>query len=84
MVAVSWTDKAILLGECKWGAGKAGGTVARELRGTTGRVVPGKDWDVHYAVFARAGFSDSERREGEALGAMLVDLDGLEEGLAES
>ncbi len=81
VVAVDWQEKAMLLGECKWGAGQVSRAVLRELRAKTARVVPGEGWQVHYAVFARGGFTGAARRLGEEIGADLVDLEKLELGL---
>ncbi len=72
VVAVNWHEKAILLGECKWGVDPVGRGVVRELMDKTAKVIPGEDWQVHYALFARAGFSEAARLEGQA--ALLVDL----------
>ena len=44
-------------------------------------VVPGEGWRVHYAFFARAGFTDAARAEAEPLEALLVDLETLDAGL---
>jgi len=38
----------------------------------------GEGWKVHYAFFARAGFTDAARAEAEAVGASLVDLERLD------
>ena len=40
--------------------------------------VEGEGWQVHYAFFARAGFTDAARAEGESVGAQLVDLGTLD------
>ena len=81
VVAINWQERAILLGECKWGTEPIGRSVIRGLQEKAGRVVPDEGWQVHYAVFARAGFSTSGRSAGKAVGAELVELDRLEEGL---
>jgi AAA+ ATPase superfamily predicted ATPase len=81
VVALNWQDKAILLGECKWGAEAVGRAVVRELVGKTPLVVPGDDWQVQYVFFARAGFTDAARAEAEAIGAQLVDLPRLDADL---
>lgn len=52
VVAINWREKAILLGECKWGTNPVGREIIRELIDKTGMVVPGNDWKVHYAFFA--------------------------------
>ena len=87
VVAVNWREKAILLGECKWGTGKVRRDVIRELIGTkTPKVLKdlpegGEGWSVHYAFFTRAGFTDAARAEAEAVRAQLVDLSRLDVGL---
>jgi AAA+ ATPase superfamily predicted ATPase len=87
VAAVNWRERAILLGECKWGASRVGRGVIRELAGTkTPRVLEdlpagGEGWKVYYAFFARAGFTDAARAEAEALGASLVDLKRLDADL---
>ena len=80
VAALNWREKAILLGECKWGVGAVGRAVIRELvQEKTPQVLQtlpetGRDWQVHYTFFARAGFTDAARAEAEAVGAQLVDL----------
>ena len=81
VVAVNWHDKAILLGECKWGVGAVGRSVIRELVEKAPKVVPGEGWLVHFAYFARAGFTDAAREEAHTMGATLVDLETLDKGL---
>jgi len=75
VVALNWREKAILLGECKWGVDAVGRSVVRELVDKAPHVVPGKDWQVHYVFFARAGFTNAARTEAEVVGAQLVNLD---------
>lgn len=55
--------------------------MVRELIEKAPKVVPGPDWHVHFAYFARAGFTDAARSEAEAAGALLVDLARLDEDL---
>jgi AAA+ ATPase superfamily predicted ATPase len=81
VVAVNWREKAILLGECKWGVDTVGRSVVHELVDKAPRVVPGEGWQVHYVFFARAGFTDAARTEAEAVGARLVDLETLDTDL---
>jgi len=83
-VAINWQEKAILLGECKWGEGAVGLCVVRELVEKTARVVPDEGFEVHYAFFARGGFTEAARSAGEEVGAELVDLERLERGLKSS
>jgi AAA+ ATPase superfamily predicted ATPase len=87
VVGVNWAERAIFLGECKWGAGAVGRDVVRELIEVKAprvlRSLPdkGEGWAVHYGFFARAGFSDAARREATDRSALLVDLADLERGL---
>ncbi len=83
VVAINWHDRAILLGECKWGEQPADRGVIRELVAKAPKVVPAAGegetaWQVHYAFFARAGFTDAARAEAVGLGARLVDLERLD------
>ncbi len=84
VVAVNWRERALLLGECKWGADAVGREVIRELVDTkTPKVLQtlpegGQGWRVYYVFFARAGFTDAARAEAEAHGATLVDLARLD------
>ena len=87
VVAVNWAERAILLGECRWGADAVNRAVIRELiELKTPKVL--KDlpeaaggWRVHHAFFARAGFTDAARAGAEAAGAILVDLTALDADL---
>ncbi len=58
--------------------------MVRELVGKAQRVIPGEGWHVHYVFFARARFTDTARAEAEALGALLVDLEGLDADLRQA
>lgn len=87
VVAVNWRERAILLGECKWGAAPVSRSVVRELvEKKTPRArhrLPdnGVDWTVHYAFFARAGFTPAAQTEARAHNALLVDLETLDRDL---
>jgi len=81
VVAVNWYDRTILLGECKWGIGSVDRSVIRGLIDKTPKIVKETDWQVHYAFFARAGFSDAAKVEAATVGAMLVDLEQLDSDL---
>jgi len=86
-VAVNWAERAILLGECKWGAGTLDLTVVRELLDAkTSNVLKdlsdeGAGWRVHHAFFARAGFADAAQAEAKERGAIQVDLVTLDRNL---
>lgn len=79
VVAIRWDTKHILLGEAKWGTDAVGRKVLMELLDKTPKVVPdkGTGWTVHYALFARAGFTDAARDEADKYHVMLVDLERL-------
>lgn len=78
VVAVSWTQKQMLLGESRWGNDPAGPAMLQELMVKAKRVVPGQDWQVRYAIFSRSGFTASARQGAETVGALLVDLEALD------
>jgi hypothetical protein len=62
VVAVNWQTKELLLGECKWGEGHVDRSAMRELLERKGSRISkkmGDDWTLHYAFFAREGFTDS-------------------------
>ena len=77
-----WID----IGECKWGTRRVGRKVLTDLIDKTAKVVPeqGKDWTVHYALFARAGFTESVVGEAERVGAQLIELEMLGKDLSET
>lgn len=84
VVAVNWHDQAILLGECKWGVDAVARPVIRELIDKAPKIVPGEGWQVFYAYFSRAGFTDAARQEAQQVGALLVDLETLDRELGDA
>jgi AAA+ ATPase superfamily predicted ATPase len=84
VVAINWRDKAILLGECKWQSRPVGRSIIRELIDKAPRVVPANDWQLHFAFFARAGFTDAARLEANQVKALLVDLNRVEVDLRQA
>ncbi|MEJ2710588.1 MAG: ATP-binding protein [Anaerolineales bacterium] len=83
VVAINWHDRAILLGECKWGVRAVERAVIRALIEKTPKVIPGEDWQVYYAYFARAGFTDAAREVAQRENGLLVDLETLDKDLKE-
>jgi len=89
VAAVNWQEKEILLGECKWGAGKVRRDGIRELvEAKTPRLLRdlpegGAGWRVYYAFFARTGFTAAARAEAETVGAQLVNLETLDVDLGQ-
>jgi AAA+ ATPase superfamily predicted ATPase len=83
VVAIRWEQKHILLGEAKWGTDPVGRSVLTDLLGKTPKVVPegGAGWTVHYALFARAGFTEATQSLAAEQGVRLVDLAELGRGL---
>jgi len=86
VVAINWYDRTILLGECKWGVDPVARAVIRELVDKASKVVPSGSegspaWQVYYAYFARAGFTEAARTEAATVGALLVDLEMLDADL---
>jgi AAA+ ATPase superfamily predicted ATPase len=84
VVALNWQEKAILLGECKWGTDPVDNAVLRRLVDRAPRAVPGKDWQVHYVFFARAGFTGAAQDSAAQVGAQLIDLARLDDDLGQN
>ena len=80
-VAVSWAEKAIWLGECKWGTERVAREVLTELiEEKTPKVLKilpeaGAKWTVHHGLFSRAGFTPATQILAEETNVTLVDLD---------
>jgi hypothetical protein len=87
VAAINWREKALLLGEAKWGVDAVGREVVQELiEEKTPKVrksLPdaGAGWTFHYAFFARSGFTDAARTLAEQYSARLVDLAMLDRDL---
>ncbi|MEM7130374.1 MAG: ATP-binding protein [Chloroflexota bacterium] len=81
VVAMNWRDKAVLLGECKWGLQPVGRKIIGDLVAKRTDAIPDADWQVTYAYFARAGFTKEARKEAESIGALLVDLEQIDSDL---
>ncbi len=87
VVAVNWREKALLLGECKWGTDTVPREVVTErVEAKTPRVLKmlpdeGRGWTAHYALFARAGFTPAARALAQTHKAVLVDLKQLDREL---
>jgi uncharacterized protein len=70
VLAINWRTKEILLGECKWGQKAVDQEVIQTLVDKTGKVLPSKDvWRVHYAFFARHGFTAAAQAVARSLAA---------------
>ena len=84
VVAVNWSKKKILLGECKWGATQVELEVLTDLiekkTPLVQRVLPdeGEGWKIRYALFGRWGFKADTRALAEKNHCLLVDLKRLD------
>jgi AAA+ ATPase superfamily predicted ATPase len=87
VIAINWHERAILIGECKWGSEVVDRQIVRDLVERTGPLVlrelpeEGRDWRIQYACFARSGLTapaQSYLREHQGIA---VDLEQLERGL---
>ena len=85
VVAVNWRERAILLGEAKWGTDTVGRSVIRELieekMFKVLALLPHPNWTVHYVFFARRGFTDDAQVLAREHNAQLVDLTTLDRDL---
>jgi hypothetical protein len=75
-----------LLGECKWGEEPVSRQVVRKLLEQKAaqlrqELPDGDDWTFYYAIFARAGFTETAAAELTARQGLLIDLAVLDAGL---
>lgn len=84
VVATNWREKAILLGDCSWEVQPMDETALDGLRQRAAHAVPGDDWRVYYALFARSGFTDGARKAARQVQALLIDLQQLFDDLQAS
>ena len=83
VVAVDWSSRQLLLGECKWGDGRVDRQTVRELidgkRPLLRRELEdGDEWQFHYALFSRAGLTPAAAAELRAHDGLDVDLARLD------
>ena len=84
VAAINWLTHDILLGECKWGTDRVDRQVVRELIETKTPLVlkdlpsEGAGWQVHYALFARSGFTTAAVDQLQKVGGLAVDLNDLD------
>lgn len=81
VAAINWREKELLLGECKWQGRPVGRQIIQELVDKAPLVIPGEDWKVHYAFFARSGFTRAARNDAESIHGILADLGKIDSGL---
>ena len=89
VVALDWTQREMLIGECKWGTSPVDRPVVRELiEVKTPRLLQDLDadpaaWRIHYAIFSRLGLTPAAQDALHAAGGLAVDLNHLDRDLAE-
>lgn len=87
VVAINWSERQILLGECKGGQSSVSRQVVRELvERKTPRLIrelpeAGEGWSIHHVVFSRSGFTKAATVELEHHAGMAVDLRRLDREL---
>lgn len=87
VVAINWSAKQILLGECKWSIDRVDQEIVRDLIETkTPKVLAdlvddgsADVWQVHYVVFARAGFTPAAQAMLTQRGGLAIDLKQLDQ-----
>lgn len=89
VVAINWDEAEVLFGECKWK--RTSRLKEREVRKLIERAqqVPlatrsGNEFHRQYVFFAREGFTPPAQALAAEVGAILVDLDFLDEVLADA
>ena len=89
VAAISWREKALLLGETKWQEAQVSRRIIRELvvekmpKVLNALPDAGKEWRIYYAFFSRAGFTEAARTLAGEYEATLVDLAELDQTLSE-
>ena len=84
VVAINWGARQVMLGECKWGQQRVKRQVVRELvEHKTPRLMrdlpdSGTGWQVHYALFSRAGFTTAAADELMSHAGLAIDLSALD------
>jgi len=87
VVAINRKTRDILLGECKWGDDVISREIIVDLVENKTPLVlqdiwDGKsDWNVHYAVFARRGFTQAAKNEMQKYMGQLIDLKMIDQTL---
>lgn len=88
VIAVSWTERTILIGECKWGAEAVDKATVRDLLERTVPLVladlpdKGAGWRTRPMIFARAGVTPAGRAELAAHAGHVIDAPTLWADLA--
>ncbi len=78
LAAIDWRKKVILLGICWWKTQAVDLAIVRDIVAKVSLVVPNEEWQTHYVIFSRAGFTGAACAEAELLRLELVDLESIE------
>jgi AAA+ ATPase superfamily predicted ATPase len=87
VVAINWTTRDILLGECKWGAELVDRKIVRDLIEQKGaqlrKELPeqGNGWNMHFAIFTRTGLTQAAALELHQVNGQTIDLTKLSQDL---
>lgn len=74
VVAINDTNRALLVGECKWTARPVGVNILADLQRKTQRLMGDGEWSqVAYALFAKSGFTPALQEIAEEEGILLVE-----------
>ena len=78
VVAISNTERSLLVGECKWTARPVGVNILDDLRRKTRRLMANDEWSqVTYALFAKSGFTPALQEIAAAEGILLVEAEQM-------
>lgn len=74
VLAVSDTERAILLGECKWASRQVGVNIFDDLKSKALKLPEGDRWEhVYYALFSKMGFTAAMRKKAREEDIRLVE-----------
>jgi hypothetical protein len=74
IVAISDSERSVLLGECKWSSRPVGVNIWRELEMKAQEQFVGKRFKhVHYVLFSKKGFTSAMREEAKGRGIRLIE-----------
>ena len=87
VVAVSWQQKRVLLGECKWTGEPVDKATVRDFLARAQKALAelpreGQGWSASFACFARRGLTPAAAAELRAAGGFVVDLTALDTAMA--
>ncbi|MGB1249450.1 MAG: ATP-binding protein [Candidatus Promineifilaceae bacterium] len=86
VVAVSWTEKRLLIGECKWQPNAVSRKIVQDLvEHKTPKLLDSIDkaeqWKIQHACFGRGGFTDAAQQYAIQHQVELIDLPRLDRDL---